>query len=114
MTGLAQKNGAVVSHVRIADAPDELCTPCASPPARRELVLGCDIVAGVGDEALAKMQNGVTRAVVNTAAGDAGALRRATPISRFPLGVDGARHRATPVGARRRRVRRRDRGSPPR
>ena len=66
MTGLAQKNGAVVSHVRIAPTPDELhATRIAAGEAK--LVLACDIVAGVGYEALAKMQKGVTRALVNTA-----------------------------------------------
>ena len=66
MTGLAQKNGAVVSHVRIADTPDLLyATRIAAGEAT--LVLACDILTGVGYEALAKMQKGVTRALVNTA-----------------------------------------------
>jgi indolepyruvate ferredoxin oxidoreductase len=66
MTGLAQKNGAVVSHVRIADTPEELhATRIAAGEAR--LVLACDILTGVGYEQLAKMQKGVTRALVNTA-----------------------------------------------
>ena len=66
MTGLAQKNGAVVSHVRIADTPDQLyATRIAAGEAT--LVLACDIVTAVGYEALAKMQKGVTKALVNTA-----------------------------------------------
>jgi indolepyruvate ferredoxin oxidoreductase len=66
MTGLAQKNGAVVSHVRIADTPEQLhATRIAAGEAK--LVLACDILTGVGHEALAKMQRGVTRALVNTA-----------------------------------------------
>src|SRR6185312_8829906 len=65
MTGLAQKNGAVVSHVRIADRPEQLyATRIAAGEAK--LVLACDILTGVGYEALAKMQKGVTKAVVNT------------------------------------------------
>ncbi|HXT03490.1 MAG TPA: indolepyruvate ferredoxin oxidoreductase family protein, partial [Casimicrobiaceae bacterium] len=65
MTGLAQKNGAVVSHVRIADKPEQLyATRIAAGEAK--LVLACDILTGVGYEALAKMQKGVTKAVVNT------------------------------------------------
>ncbi|MGE5739730.1 MAG: DUF6537 domain-containing protein, partial [Betaproteobacteria bacterium] len=65
MTGLAQKNGAVVSHVRIADTPEELhATRIAAGEAK--LVLACDILTGVGTEALAKMQKGVTKALVNT------------------------------------------------
>jgi len=66
MTGLAQKNGAVVSHVRVADRPEQLhATRIAAGEAK--LVLACDILTGVGYEQLAKMQKGVTRAVVNTA-----------------------------------------------
>jgi len=65
MTGLAQKNGAVVSHVRIAEHPDQLhATRIAAGEAK--LVLACDILTGVGNEALAKMQKGVTKALVNT------------------------------------------------
>jgi indolepyruvate ferredoxin oxidoreductase len=66
MTGLAQKNGAVVTHVRFADAPEKLhATRIAAGEAK--LVLACDILTGVGYEALAKMQKKVTRALVNTA-----------------------------------------------
>jgi indolepyruvate ferredoxin oxidoreductase len=66
MTGLAQKNGAVVAHVRIADAPEQLyATRIAAGEAK--LVLACDILTGVGYEAIAKMQKGVTKALVNTA-----------------------------------------------
>jgi indolepyruvate ferredoxin oxidoreductase len=66
MTGLAQKNGAVVTHVRVADAPEALhATRIAAGEAK--LVLACDILTGVGYEALAKMQKGVTKALVNTA-----------------------------------------------
>ncbi|HLX28238.1 MAG TPA: indolepyruvate ferredoxin oxidoreductase family protein [Casimicrobiaceae bacterium] len=65
MTGLAQKNGAVVSHVRIADHPEQLyATRIAAGEAK--LVLACDILTGVGYEALAKMQKSVTKALVNT------------------------------------------------
>jgi indolepyruvate ferredoxin oxidoreductase len=66
MTGLAQKNGAVVAHVRVAENPEQLhATRIAAGEAK--LVLACDILTGVGYEQLAKMQKGVTRALVNTA-----------------------------------------------
>ncbi|MEP7184070.1 MAG: indolepyruvate ferredoxin oxidoreductase family protein, partial [Betaproteobacteria bacterium] len=66
MTGMAQKNGAVVSHIRIADTPEALhATRIAAGDAK--LVLACDILTGVGYEQLAKMQKGVTKALVNTA-----------------------------------------------
>ena len=84
MTGLAQKNGAVVSHVRIAAAPDDLyATRIAAGEA--SLVLACDILTGVGYEALAKMQKGVTRALVNTALVMPAQFTR-EPDLRFPLG----------------------------
>jgi len=66
MTGLAQKNGAVVSHVRIADQPEEIhATRIAAGDAK--LILACDILTGVGYEQLAKMRKGVTKALVNSA-----------------------------------------------
>ena len=84
MTGLAQKNGAVVSHVRIADTPEQLyATRIAAGEAT--LVLACDILTGVGDEALAKMQKGVTKALVNTALVMPAQFTR-EPDLRFPLG----------------------------
>ncbi|HSS70196.1 MAG TPA: indolepyruvate ferredoxin oxidoreductase family protein [Casimicrobiaceae bacterium] len=66
MTGLAQKNGAVVTHVRFAEAPESLHAPRIAA-GEAKLVLACDILTGVGDEAVAKMQKGVTKALVNTA-----------------------------------------------
>ncbi|MFO1314746.1 MAG: indolepyruvate ferredoxin oxidoreductase family protein [Burkholderiales bacterium] len=84
MTGLAQKNGAVVSHVRIAASPEKLyATRIAAGEA--SLVLACDILTGVGYEALAKMQKGVTRALVNTALVMPAQFTR-DPDLRFPLG----------------------------
>ena len=84
MTGLAQKNGAVVSHVRIADAPEQLyATRIAAGEAK--LVLACDILTSVGYEAVAKMQKGVTKAVVNTALVMPADFTRDADL-KFPLG----------------------------
>ncbi|MEO5699074.1 MAG: indolepyruvate ferredoxin oxidoreductase family protein, partial [Casimicrobiaceae bacterium] len=84
MTGLAQKNGAVVSHVRIADRPDALhATRIAAGDAK--LVLACDIVTGVGQEQLAKMRKGFTKALVNTALVMPAGFTR-DPDMAFPLG----------------------------
>jgi indolepyruvate ferredoxin oxidoreductase len=84
MTGLAQKNGAVVSHVRIAATPEDLhATRIAAGEAR--LVLACDILTGVGYEQLAKMQKGVTRALVNTGLVMPAGFTR-NPDLAFPLG----------------------------
>jgi len=84
MTGLAQKNGAVVSHVRVADTPEQLhATRIAAGEAK--LVLGCDILTGVGYDALAKMQKGVTKALVNSALVMPAGFTR-DPDLAFPVG----------------------------
>jgi len=84
MTGLAQKNGAVVSHVRVADAPEQIhATRIAAGEAK--LVLGCDILTGVGNDALAKMQKGVTKALVNSALVMPAGFTR-NPDLAFPVG----------------------------
>jgi len=84
MTGLAQKNGAVVSHVRIAETPERLyATRIAAGEAN--FVLACDILTGVGYEALAKMQRGRTKALVNTALVMPADFTRDADL-RFPLG----------------------------
>jgi indolepyruvate ferredoxin oxidoreductase len=65
VTGLAQKNGPVTSHVRIADRPEDLhATRIAAGNA--DLVLGCDIVVTAGADPLSRMAKGRTTAVVNT------------------------------------------------
>jgi indolepyruvate ferredoxin oxidoreductase len=83
MTGLAQKGGAVMSHVRLAAHQDALHTPRIAT-ASANLLLGCDIVVAVGDDALSKARNGVTRAVVNTGMAITGAFVR-NPDQAFPL-----------------------------
>jgi indolepyruvate ferredoxin oxidoreductase len=66
MAGLAQKGGAVYSHVRIAADPGRLfATRVAMGEA--DLVLGCDMIVGASPEVLGKCQAGRTRALVNTA-----------------------------------------------
>ncbi len=84
MAGLAQKNGAVVSHVRIAESPELLhATRIAAGEAK--LVLACDILTGVGYESLAKMQRGVSKALVNTGLVMPADFTR-KPDLQFPLG----------------------------
>ncbi len=65
MAGLAQKGGAVWSHIRIAAEPGQLWAPRIAA-GEADAVIGCDIVTTVSDESLAKMQLGRTRAVVNS------------------------------------------------
>jgi indolepyruvate ferredoxin oxidoreductase len=66
MTGLAQKGGAVFSHVRICDDPEAIhAVRIATGEA--DAVIGGDIVVTASGEALAKMRAGKTRVVVNCA-----------------------------------------------
>jgi indolepyruvate ferredoxin oxidoreductase len=65
MAGLAQKGGAVWSHVRLAADPGSLWAPRVAA-GEADAVIGCDIVVTVSDESLAKMQLGRTHAVVNS------------------------------------------------
>ena len=65
MAGLAQKGGSVYSHIRIAERPEQIhAVRIAAGDAR--LVIGCDLIVSASDEAIAKMQSGATRAVINT------------------------------------------------
>ncbi len=65
ITGLAQKNGAVTSHIRLAPGADDLHA-VRIDAGTADLVLACDLVVAATPAALARMQNGVTRAVVNS------------------------------------------------
>jgi len=65
-TGLAQKGGAVVSHVRIANGPDDINAVRIAAGAANTL-LGCDLVVAASSDVLSKINPGVTRAVVNRA-----------------------------------------------
>ena len=64
-TGLAQKGGAVVSHIRIAARPDDVTTTRIADGAA-DLVLGCDMVVTAGADTRATMRAGKTAVVVNT------------------------------------------------
>jgi len=64
MTGLAQKYGSVVSHVRIAERPEDIRAVRISAGSAK-LLLGCDLVVASGFEALAKCDAARTHAVVN-------------------------------------------------
>ena len=63
-TGLSQKNGAVMSHVRIAASPEDLATVRITNGGA-DLILGCDMVVSAGTTALSRVDRGVTKAFVN-------------------------------------------------
>ncbi len=64
MTGLAQKYGAVFSHLRIADRPEDIHAARIATGEAHAL-LGGDLVVSASTEALSKMLEGRTRAVVS-------------------------------------------------
>src|ERR1700690_534090 len=82
MTGLAQKGGAVFSHVRLAQKPEDIhAVRIAAGGAR--LLLGCDIVVSATFDALAKITQGETHAVINTHEAVTGDFTR-NPDQEFP------------------------------
>jgi len=64
MSGLAQKYGAVMSHVQLAARPEAL-TATRIDTGGANLVIGGDLVVSASTEAVAKMASGHTRAVIN-------------------------------------------------
>lgn len=76
VAGLAQRNGPVTSHVRIARDPKALH---ATRITKADLIIGCDIVVTASMEAIAKIEPTRTRAVVNT---------RVAPTSAFASNPD--------------------------
>jgi indolepyruvate ferredoxin oxidoreductase len=83
MTGLAQKGGAVMSHVRLAERQEQLHAPRLAT-GEADTLLGCDIVVAVGNDALVKTQAGRTHAIVNTGKAITGDFVR-NPDHPFPL-----------------------------
>ena len=65
MTGLAQKGGAVTSHIRIAAEPDAIHTP-RIPAARADALLACDLVVASQPGELMRLAPTRTRSVLNT------------------------------------------------
>ncbi len=66
MAGLAQKGGAVYSHMRIAERPEDIHA-IRIAAASAELVLGGDIVVAGNKKVLAAVKHGKTDMVINTA-----------------------------------------------
>ena len=63
-TGLAQKFGAVVSHVRVSKQQEDIMA-VRIPAGEADLLLGCDLVVTSTYDAMGKVAHGRTRAVVN-------------------------------------------------
>jgi indolepyruvate ferredoxin oxidoreductase len=65
MTGMAQKGGAVLSHLRIGESPETIFAPRLGA-GMADLILGCDLVVTTGKETLQAVTTNETRAVVNS------------------------------------------------
>ena len=82
MVGLAQKGGAVVSHIKLALEPDRTGSPRVAAGGA-DLLLGCDLVVAAGRTALPAVAKGVTRVIANTEEVMTGAFTR-NPDLVFP------------------------------
>lgn len=78
MVGLAQKGGAVLSHLKLAPTQEETGSPRVAAGAARVLI-GCDMVVAAGRTALPTVARGLTRIVANT---------EETMTGRFTLDAD--------------------------
>ena len=65
MTGMAQKGGAVTSHLRIGPSPDHIFSSRLGA-GMTDLILACDMIVGSGQDILKTVRPGETKAVVNT------------------------------------------------
>ena len=65
MTGLAQKGGAVMSHVRIADDPAHIHTPRV-PTGKAHTLLACDLVVAASRDSVVKLDFETSRCVINS------------------------------------------------
>jgi indolepyruvate ferredoxin oxidoreductase len=63
--GMAQKGGAVVSHVRVGSSPEALHAVRLGAGSAN-LLLGCDLVVSAATDSLARLEPGASRAIVNT------------------------------------------------
>jgi indolepyruvate ferredoxin oxidoreductase len=93
MAGLAQKGGAVYSHIRIANTPDDIHAIRVAA-AGADLVLGGDSVVAGNKKVLGAIKAGHTRVVVNTAEFLPGDFTRnadySLPTERLKRAISGA------------------------
>jgi indolepyruvate ferredoxin oxidoreductase len=85
-TGMAQKGGAVTSHVRIAASPDQLHT-ARLDTGMTDLLVACDMVVAASGNVLRTIKPGVTRALLNTDITPTGAFQTNRDIEVSPDGL---------------------------
>ncbi len=81
-TGLAQKGGAVHSHVRLAANPEDIHAVRIAA-GEGDLLLGCDLVVSASAEIIDRVKAGRTRAIVNVHESPIGEFTR-NPDLEFP------------------------------
>lgn len=64
MAGLSQKGGSVYSHIKVAASPNDVKTIRVAD-GNADLMLGCDVVVGAGNQALSTLSKS-THALINT------------------------------------------------
>lgn len=82
MSGLAQKGGPVMSHVRLADRQDDIHSTRVGTGAA-DLVIGCDLIVTASRDALSRMGEGRTFATINSSGSSTAAFVR-NPDWQFP------------------------------
>ncbi len=65
MTGLAQKFGAVVTHVQVAANPEDINAARIAAGGAR-LVIGCDLVVAASNDSMVKVDRNLAAAVINS------------------------------------------------
>ena len=65
VTGLAQKYGAVLSHIKVSGSPDQL-TSTRIANGEADTLIGADVIVSAGDEVLATLVPGQSQGVVST------------------------------------------------
>ncbi len=82
MTGLAQKGGAVTSHVRLANRPEDIFSTRVGTGAA-DVVIGCDLIVTASRDTLSRMGEGRTHAAVNSTGSPTAAFVR-NPDWQYP------------------------------
>jgi indolepyruvate ferredoxin oxidoreductase len=82
MSGLAQKGGPVMSHVRLADRQADLHSTRVGTGSA-DLVIGCDLIVTASRDALSRMGEGRTHAMINSTGSSTAAFVK-NPDWQFP------------------------------
>jgi indolepyruvate ferredoxin oxidoreductase len=82
MSGLAQKGGPVMSHVRLAERQEDIHSTRVGTGAA-DVVIGCDVIVTASRDALSRMGEGRTHAAVNSTGSPTAAFVR-NPDWQYP------------------------------